>query len=173
MKPQPLATGKLNAQRTDCQTGTTKQTEIEYAIYIHEGYPDELVFQITKGGVTGCESFIIKQDGTPLDRMLRNGYCAQDGTFDPPIYDKLEVEATEMAKAWLTVQSCLAYQKSIKKIQANIEQLKAFNTSFQIDVVPIGCAGSNPDFAEISHIFEQFKMKYAAWLQRQKGVITS
>jgi len=54
------------------------------------------------------------------------------------------------------------------KLQESEEKLKSFNKHFLLEIVPIGCAGNNPEFAELCATFEEFKTKYAKWINKIK-----
>jgi len=118
-KLTPLATGSLKAIRTDCITKQSKEVDIEYAIYNHERYPNEFVFQITKGAVTGYENFIFQPDDNKLLEMAKRGWCGCTGDIGccVPIYDKLEVPATEMAKVKFPQPTETDWIQDIKQFQ--------------------------------------------------------
>jgi len=94
--------GKMFGIRTDAWTGKEEKVEVEYEIkpwtfrYAAKG---DRVLQITRGGVTGYESFIIAANGNPLPEMRERGWCACIGTKNR--WDKLEIPAEEMGKVLL------------------------------------------------------------------------
>jgi hypothetical protein len=97
-----MRNGKLTGVRTDAWTGEERQVEVEYEIVSHDSKyakPGELAFQVTKGGVTGFESFLfVPNDGT-LEEMSKTGWCACAGT--PKSWDKLFIPPEEMKKVTL------------------------------------------------------------------------
>jgi hypothetical protein len=99
---KPILTGKLKGIRTCAWTGKVTEVELEFEITFWEyqdAKSDDLVFQVTSGGVTGYESFIIHEADNVLEKMKIHGWCACMGTDKK--YDKLEVSAEEMQKVKL------------------------------------------------------------------------
>jgi hypothetical protein len=99
---KPILTGKLKGIRTCAWTGKVTEVELEYEVTFwtyEKAKADDLVFQLTSGGVTGYESFIIHEAYNILEKMKERGWCACMGTDRK--YDKLEVSAEEMRKVKL------------------------------------------------------------------------
>jgi len=82
----------LTALRTDCMTGKQKETSVELTL---EPGLSGLVIKITKGGVTGYESFYYND--FLKDWNENKGWPACWGTEGR--WDRLEISASEMTRA--------------------------------------------------------------------------
>ena len=110
--------GKLKGIRTDAWTGAKTVSEVEYEItpWEYEKAPKgSLVFQITRGGVTGFESFIIEPNDNTLQNMSKTGWFACAGTRNR--YDILWFSPKEMAKVTLPSEPKSQSSKGEKQLK--------------------------------------------------------
>lgn len=81
----------LTAIRTDCITKEQREVSIELNLEQGDYGP---IIKITKGGVTGYESFYYKSF---LNSWNKKAWCACAGTKG--VWDRLEISSSEMVKA--------------------------------------------------------------------------
>ena len=81
---------KVNAVRTDCCSGQDFNTEITLEKFFYEGNLNEWCVKVAEGGVTGFESFMVK------DMNFSTGWYACAGTEGR--WDTLFIPAEEMQK---------------------------------------------------------------------------